>query len=431
MWALVDCDNFFCSCERIFRPDLNGKPVVVLSNNDGCVVARSREAKRLGIKMGIPYYQMLELFPKSDVTAFSSNYLLYADISNRIMQLLRESAPVVYQYSIDEAMLDLRGFKRFDDIKQWGEALAAKIFRYVGAPVSIGIASTKTLAKVAVKFAKEYPAYNKCCVIGTDEQRCKALKLFPVDDVWGIGRRIARSLGAARVDSAWDFVQKPREWVKSRYHITGERTWRELQGEDVIDIQEMEVTKKSIMTSRSFPGMVTDYNDMRTHVANYAARCAAKLRKQNSVCASVMTFVQSNFFREDLEQYSNSLVTSFPTPTSTTTEIVAAAINVLDRIFRDGIHYKRAGVMVSSISPADHIQPDLFAFNAERRAKLDRLSGALDNINKHLGPDTVILATQQYREIGADGKHVHFKNAIKRALKSPDYSTNFSHFVIH
>lgn len=431
MWALVDCDNFFCSCERIFRPDLNGKPVVVLSNNDGCVVARSREAKKLGIKMGIPYYQMLELFPNGEVTAFSSNYLLYADISNRIILLLKESAPIVYQYSIDEAMLDLRSFKRFDDIKQWGEQLAAKIHRYVGAPVSIGIAPTKTLAKVAVKFAKEYPAYNKCCVIGNEQQRTRALQLFPVDDVWGIGRRIARSLATANVNTAWDFVNKPREWVKNRYHITGERTWRELQGEDVIDIHEMETTKKSIMTSRSFPGMVTDYNDLRTHVANYAARCAAKLRRQGSVCASVMTFVQSNFFREDLDQYSNSWVTSLPTPTSTTTEIVAAAINVLDRIFREGIYYKRAGVMVSSISPGSNIQPDLFTFDPERRAKLDRLSGALDNINGRLGPDTVILATQQYREIGPDGKHVHFKNAIKRALKSPDYSTNYTHFRIH
>lgn len=430
MWALIDCDNFFCSCERIFRPDLLNRPMVVLSNNDGCVVARSREAKAMGIKMGIPYYQMREKFTEKEVIAFSSNYLLYADISNRIMQLLKEEAPVVYQYSIDEAMLDLSSLKD-RDLKKFGEALAAKIHRYVGAPVSIGIGPSKTLAKVAVRFAKDYPGYKKCCMIGNETQKTSALKLLPVGEVWGIGRRIAASLQPYNISSAWDFVQKPREWVKKRYHITGERTWRELQGEDVIELHEMETTRKSIMTSRSFPGMVTDYSDLRTHVANYAARCALKLRKQKSVCATVMTFVQSNFFREDLPQYSNSWQTSFPTPTSATTDIVKAALSVLEHIYVKGIQYKRAGVMVSAISDSDRLQPDLFSFDPERRTKLNRISGAIDTINGLMGPDTVILATQQYREIGADGKHVHFKNAIKRALKSPDYSTDYTSFCIH
>lgn len=430
MWALVDCDNFFCSCERIFRPDLNGKALVVLSNNDGCVVARSREAKQLGIKMGVPYYQLRERFNDRQVIAFSSNYLLYSDISNRIMMLLRKSAPAVFQYSIDEAMLDLSGMAT-DRLHDFGEQLAQRVYRYVGAPVSIGIAPTKTLAKVAVKFAKDYKAFNKCCVIGNEQQREKALQMMPVDDVWGIGRRIASSLQYYNVNTAWDFVCKPREWVKKRYHITGERTWRELRGDDVIDVQEMEVTKKSIMTSRSFPGMITELEDLRTHVANYASRCALKLRKQNSVCGSVMTFLQSNFFRDDLPQYSNSWQTSFATPTSTTTDIVKAALEVLDKIYLKGINYKRAGVMVSAISPDMALQPDLFTFNPAQREKLNRVSRVLDSVNGLYGPDTVILATQQYKEIGNDGKHVHFKNAIKRALKSPDYSTDYTAFRIN
>lgn len=429
MWALVDCDNFFCSCERIFRPDLIGRPVVVLSNNDGCVVARSREAKKLGIKMGIPYYQLRENFNERQVVAFSSNYLLYADISNRIMSILKEEVHKVYQYSIDEVMMDLSELDR-GELKSFGEHLAAKILRYTGAPVSIGIAPTKTLAKVAVKFAKNYNGYNKCCLIADETQMVKALKLFPVEDVWGIGRRIASSLNAVNVTTAWDFVNKPREWVKKKYHVTGERTWRELKGEDVIGVQEMEVPHKSIMTSRSFPNMLTEISDLRTHIANYASRCALKLRKQHSVCATVMTFLQSNYFREDLPQYSGSLHTSFATPTSDTIDIVKAALKVLDNVYREGISYKRAGVMVSVLSPENRLQPDLFTYDPLRREKLRRVSKALDRINGVQGPDTVILAAQQYKEIGEDGKHVHFKNAIRRALKSPDYSTSYNAFRV-
>ena len=429
MWALVDCDNFFCSCERIFRPELKRTPVVVLSNNDGCVVAMSKEAKAMGIKMGTPYYQVKQEFPGDIPVAFSSNYILYGDISRRIMLILREFSPSVYQYSIDEAMMDLTGIDHAR-LKEFGEQLAARVYKWVGAPVSVGIAPTKTLAKVAVRYAKKYPAYRKCCLIGSDEQLRKALADFPVEDVWGIGRRIAASLRQYNILTAADFVARPREWVKKRYHITGERTWRELRGEDVIDIREMETTRKSIMTSRSFPGMITELKELRTHVANYAARCAAKLRRQQSVCAQLMVFVQSNFFREDLPQYSHSWFTTFPTPTSTTTDIVEAALKVLAMIYRPGIHYKRAGVMVSDISQATRLQPDLFTYDPDRRAKLNYVSSAIDSVNLRHGPDTVILGAQQYSQIGADGKHIHFQYAIRRDLKSPDYSTNINAFHI-
>lgn len=430
MWGLVDCDNFFCSCERVFRPELNHKPVVVLSNNDGCIVARSKEAKALGIKMGLPYYQMLQQFPNSGITAFSSNYKLYGDMSARVMATIREEVPLLHQYSIDEGFLDLHGMDNFD-LKLLGENLSKKVLKWTGIPVTIGIAPTKTLAKVAARFGKNYPAYNKCCLISNDEQREKALRLFDVEDVWGIGRRITRKLNYFGIKSAYDFTQKSRSWIKSKFHVPGERTWLELRGHDVIAVDEMDgKTKQSIVTSRSFPEMITNIQEISTHVANYAGRCALKLRKQQTVCSMVTVFLQSNFFREDLPQYSNSESFIFNTPTNTTIEIVKAAENALQKVFKKGIHYKRGGVMVSNISSAKAIQPDLFEFDADLSKKYQTISEAIDIINEKLGADTVILASQQYSSCDSSGKSVKFSHAIKRALLSPDYSTSIDSFVI-
>lgn len=430
MVGLIDCDNFFCSCERVFRPDLAHTPVVVLSNNDGCVVARSREVKSMGIPDCMPYYQLTERYPHAGIVAFSSNYTLYGDMSARIMTVLRENAPGVLQYSIDEAFLDLRGLER-TDLKTWGEGLCRKVLRCTGMPVSLGIAPTKTLAKMASKFAKKYPGYRKCCVIGTDEQRDKALRLSAVNDVWGIGRQTAKALERYGVRTAYDFTQCDGEWVRARFHVTGQRTWNELRGVGAIDVDGLDgVEKKTIMTSRSFPTMLTDIADLRSHVANYAARCALKLRRQQSVCAMVTVFVQSNHFREDLEQYDSSVSQPFMTSTDTTPEIVGAAVHILDRIYRPGIYYKRAGCLVSGITPATALQPDLFSFDPERRRKNAGVSAAVDIINRRIGADTVVLGAQQYRQKDADGKSVKFVNAIRRALKSPDYSTRLGAFVV-
>lgn len=431
MWGLVDCDNFFCSCERVFRPELNGKPVVVLSNNDGCVVALSKEVKAMGIKLGIPYYQLLEQYPNSGITAFSSNYKLYGDMSARVMAVIREEVPLLHQYSIDEGFMNLQGLGRRFDLKEFGENLVKKVLKWTGIPVTIGIAPTKTLAKMAARYGKNYPGYHKCCVIATEEQQEKALKLFPVENVWGIGRRIARRLNYEGIFTAYDFTQRPRNWIKSRFHVPGERTWLELRGEDVIGVDEMDAkTKQSIVTSRSFPDMITSLDILKEHFANYAARCAAKLRRQNTVCAMITSFVQSNFFREDLPQYSNSASFIFHTPTSTTTEIVRAALGCLEAIYRQGIHYKRGGVMVSEISSARAVQPDLFEYNAGLSGKYRSISEAIDEINQRLGSDTVILASQQYSQRDENGKNVKFSHAIKRALLSPDYSTSIEAFVV-
>lgn len=351
-------------------------------------------------------------------------------MSARVMATIREEVPVLHQYSIDEGFLDLHGMSNFD-IKVFGENLAKKVLKWTGIPVTIGIAPSKTLAKVAAKYGKKYPGYQKCCVIANEEQRTKALQMYDVEDVWGIGRRIARKLNMAGVRTAYDFTMKPRAWVKSRFHIPGERTWLELRGQDVIPVDEMDSkTKQSIVTSRSFPEMLTDIQDISTHVANYAARCAMKLRRQNTVCAMVTVFLQSNFFREDLPQYSNSRSFVFTTPTNTTTEIVKAALAVLDVVFRPGIHYKRGGVMVSEISPANSVQPDLFEYDFELSRKYRDISSAIDEINRRLGADTVMLLSQQYSKVDESGKSVKFSHAIKRALLSPDYSTSFEAFQV-
>lgn len=445
MYALVDCDNFFCSCERVFRPDLEGVPLVVLSNNDGCVVARSKEAKKIGVPMGLPFYQMKERFPDSGIIPFSSNYELYADMSARVMAVLRLEAPEVHQYSIDEAFLVLEGMDRFD-LKEWGERLSAKVKKWTGIPVSLGIGSTKTLAKVAARFAKKYEGYHKCCVIATDEQRIKALELTAVEDVWGIGRRHARSLKIRNIYNALQFSLQPQYWIKKFYHVTGERTWLELRGEDVLPMEGMERIRQSIVTSRTFPGMFTSVEELAPHVANYAARCALKLRKQKSVCGLLTVFARTNPFREDLPQYSAAASRLFTTPSSATGEIVEAALDALRELYRPGYHYKRAGVMVDRISGAEAVQPDLFEFNPERRARLDAIASTMDSINARLGNDTLILASQQYpdKEKGAkkeqEGKgkkeetskpkNLKFSQAVKRDILSPPYSTSLDAFEV-
>lgn len=384
----------------------------------------------MGIPEGMPFYQLQEQYPNSGIVAFSSNYSLYGDMSSRIVSILREEAPDVIQYSIDEAFLDLNGMDNID-LHKWGEQLCKKILKCTSMPVSLGIARTNTLAKMASKYAKKYPAYNKCCVIGTEEQREKALRLFPVGDVWGIGIQIRRNLEYIGVNTAYDFAALSKDYVRRKYHVTGERTWKELHGEPCIAIEGLDgVTKKTIVTSRSFPEMIRDLADLRSHIANYAARCAVKLRRQNSVCAMVTAFIQSNHFREDLVQYDSSGSHSFLTPTNTTSEIVGMATGILEAIFRKGIYYKRAGIMVSGISPAASLQPDLFEYDPEKRKKLSDISSAIDKINGKMGADTVMLGAQKYREKGEDGKSIKFVNAIRRAMKSPDYSTSLGAFTV-
>ena len=415
MYGIIDCDNCYVSCERVFRPDLKDKPVVVLSNNDGCVVARSNEAKKMGIKAGTPYFQLAEQFPNQKIVVFSSNYELYGELTSRVVSIIRKEAPAYFRYSIDECFVYLDGMEHLD-LKAWGEELHKKIKRNVGMPVSIGLAPNKTLAKMASHFAKKYQGYRHCCMIDSDDKRIKALKLYPIDEVWGIGRRYAARLEALGVKTAYDFAEHNQSWVRATFNnIVIERTWRELNGEDCVPNEEM-AKKKSICTSRSFNGMITDLDGLRTHVSNYAARCAEKLRQQGTVASIVGVFLNTNAFREDLPQYWNFQEMRLITPSSSTITIVKAANEVLQNLYRQGYHYKKAGVIVMGIGPNSPIQQDLFDTNAEQFEKMKRLDAVIDRINKVNGTETIVLGSQQYTQKDGKGKANVFANAIKHKI---------------
>lgn len=426
MYGIVDCDNCYVSCERVFRPDLVGKPVVVLSNNDGCVVARSNEAKQLGIQTGTPYYQLAEKFPGEKIAVFSSNYELYGELTGRVVSIIKDAAPAYFRYSIDECFVRLHGIA---DLKPWGENLSTTIKRSVGIPVSIGIAPTKTLAKMASRFAKKYRGYRHCCLIDNDEKRLKALALTAVEDIWGIGRRYAARLVSLGVKTAADLAQMPESWVKATFNnIVMTRLHRELNAIDCIPDEQM-AAKKSICTSRSFNGMITDIEQLRTHIDNYAARCAEKLRLQKTVATIVGVFLNTNPFREDLPQYYNFLETRLLTPSNSTITIVKTANTLLQQLFKPGYHYKKAGVIVMGISPDSPIQQDLFDTDAERIAKMRRLDAIVDRINKVNGSETIVLCSQQYPSTTPNGKAEVFANAIKHDFKSKNPTTRWSDII--
>ena len=428
MYGIVDCDNCYVSCEKVFRPDLEGKVVVVLSNNDGCVVARSNEAKALGIKEGTPYFQLAQQFPNQKIAVFSSNYELYGELTSRVVSIISQEAPSYFRYSIDECFVYLDGMEHFD-LQKWGENLHRRIKKSVGMPVSIGLAPNKTLAKIASKLAKKFEVYRHCCIIDNDENRIAALKWLPIEDVWGIGRRYAERLHALGCKTAYDFAGHHQDWVRVTFNnINIVRTWQELNGEDVVPNEEL-TKKKSICTSRSFNGMISDKDTLRTHIANYASRCAEKLRKQNTVASIVGVFVSSNPFREDLLQYWKYQETRLITPTSSTIPIVQAAAEVLDKIFIQGVQYKRGGVIVMGVAPDSPIQQDLFDVDAEHIQKLKRLDAVIDRINKINGSEAIVIGSQQYTQKDGRGKADVFANAMKQEHKSKNPTTRWSDII--
>ncbi|MDE6116593.1 MAG: Y-family DNA polymerase [Duncaniella sp.] len=427
LYAICDCDNCFVSCERVFNPALDGKPVVVLSNNDGCVVARSSEAKKLGIKMGLPYYQLRQRFSNDTVIAFSSNYELYADMTARVMSLIRKSVPSFFRYSIDEAFCMLPDMD-VKDAKRWGERLSQWVYRSTGMPLSIGIAPNKTLAKIASSFAKNYTGYNHCCMIENESQRFKALSLTDIGDVWGIGRKLATALKRDYILTAADFAAKPAQWVNSRFNVTAQRTWRELNGDDCIPDEQMSISK-SITVSRSFAETTSDFGSLRTHVSNFASRCAEKLRRQKSVASTVGVYIVTNRFRDDMPQYGNMLDYPLLTPTDSTVTIVKYACEALKKIYKSGYQYKKAGVILMGIGSHEGIQPDLFEFSQENTDKLHRLDEVIDSINNVQGKDTLIVCSQQYAPKGGLGKKCEFADMIRHDHRSPNPTTRWSDLI--
>ena len=428
MYAVVDCDNCFISCERVFQPELLGKPVVVLSNNDGCVVARSNEAKALGIKMGVPIYQIKNLCTKHDVQIRSSNYILYADMSNRVMSILRDEVGPgrLEQYSIDEAFLSI---ELAFDYRKWGEALVKKIGMWTGMPVSIGMAPTRTLAKAAVWFAKKWKGYNKVCIIENEEQREKALKSLPIEEVWGIGWRGKSKCDYYGIKNAFDFTEKSESWVRKLFTITGVRTWRELKGLSSIE-SVLTGDKQTICTSRSFDGMEQDKGKLEMYISNYAAHCAQKVRAQKSVCSMVTIFLQTNHFREDLPQHDAGLTVTLLTPASSTNEIVKAALRAFRACYKVGFQYKRAGVIVSGITKSTSIQQNLFdELTPEQRQKFNKLSEVMDTINRRMGNDTMILGVQQFPKDEKTGEQLNFRDLIRHDHRSKCYTTDINELI--
>ena len=421
MIGLADCNNFYCSCERVFRPDLIGKPVVVLSNNDGCVIARSEEAKALGYKMGDPFYQVKGKLEAEGVAIFSSNYTLYGSLSNRVMSMLSHYSPHIDQYSIDESFFDVdqsmaehffQDNQKENDtflnneslLHQYGARISADVLRAVGIPISIGIAETKTLAKIGSKFAKKYKGYQGCCLIDTDERRHKALSLFPIEDVWGIGRQIARKLDYMGIRTAAQFADKKESWVRSHFNITTVRTWKELNGESCISIEELP-QKKSICTSRSFSGEgISDKDVVEEAVANFAVRCAEKLRHQGSVCQGITVFAWTSRFNENVPEYTIHDSLTLPIATNAQEEIVGAALSILRAKYPKpmadsrpdrpdmSFYFKKAGVILWQISPDHPRQQDLF--DPIDRSKQKKLMETIDAINRKNGHGTIRQAVQ-------------------------------------
>jgi DNA polymerase V len=435
----------------VFRPDLTGKPVVVLSNNDGCVIARSEEAKALGYKMGDPFHQVKEKLEAEGVAIFSSNYTLYGSLSNRVMSMLSHYSPRIDQYSIDESFFEadesmakvffrehaedhptLFNKMTIDELSEkpdsllhrYGSKISADVLRAVGIPISVGIAETKTLAKIGSKFAKKYKGFQGCCLIDTDERRHKALSLFPVEDVWGIGRQIARKLDYMGIRTAAQFADKKESWVRSHFNITTLRTWKELNGESCISIEELP-QKKSICTSRSFANEgITDKNVIEEAVANFAVRCTEKLRRQGSVCQGITVFAWTSRFNEHVPEYTIHDSLTLPIATNAQEEIVGAALSILRAKYPKpmadsrpdrsdmSFHFKKAGVILWQISPDHPRQQDLF--DPIDRSKQKKLMEAIDAINRKNGYGTIRQAIQ--------GTDCRFD--LKREYMSKQFTTN-------
>ena len=416
MYALVDCNNFYASCERVFNPSLCNKPVVVLSNNDGCVIARSNEAKAIGIPMGAPAFKYNALIDAHQVAVFSSNFALYGDMSHRVMSVLGTFCPKMEIYSIDEAFLDFSGFD-LHDLETIGRQMRKRVLQWTGIPVSVGFAPTKALAKVANRIAKKFAERTGGVYqITTEEQRIKALKWLPVEDVWGIGRRYAMRLHEMNIRTAYQFTQLPDRYVRDLMTVVGLRLKLDLQGEPTMQMEEVS-DKKSIATTRTFDQNLTDLAPIRERVATFAVSCAEKLRRQHSCCNSIMVFVHTNGFRGDQPQYSRNVVVKFPFATNSSIELVHFAHLALDQIFKAGYGYKKAGVIVSDFTPEDNQQLNIFE---NRNVKHIALMKAVDKLNRSFGQQKVRLAAQ---DMGRVWK-------MKQERISPRYTTNLNEIIV-
>lgn len=409
MYALVDCNNFYSSCERVFRPQLQNQPIVVLSNNDGCVVARSNESKALGVKMGVPIFQINDLVKQHNIVVCSSNYVLYGDLSNRVMTLLKRFSPDIEIYSIDEAFLKFDGFEYFD-FNEIGLEMHRIIKKGVGIPTSIGFAPTKSLAKVANKIAKKFPERtNNYYIIDSEEKRIKALKWTAIEDVWGIGRQFTKKLQAKGVFNAYQFTELPDAYVRKEFSVVGLRLKHDLMGIPSIEFEDIQ-PKKNIATTRSFDTMMTKKADLKERVSTFTTLAGEKLRKQNSNCEVISVFIYTNRFRQDLKQYHGFKTVKVPFPTSSTMVLNTYAQIALNAIFEDGYSYKKAGVILMGITQDNTQQLSMFEYEDPKHKVLMK---TLDKLNFKLGD-----------KVKFGGMDLKRKWKMKQENLSKSYSTN-------
>ncbi len=408
MIGVVDCNNFFVSCERVFAPKLIGRPAVVLSSNDGCVVARSNEAKAMGIAMGIPFFKVKGLVESGQLCALSSNYTLYGDMSRRVMSVIRRHVPEMEQYSIDECFIVL---PEIEDYQAFGCRLSQIVEQWTGIPVSVGLAPTKTLAKLASRFAKKHKGYRGCCLIDTQEKRRKALELTNLRDVWGIGRKSAAKLEQMGLHTAWQFARSGQKQIRKLMGVAGEETWRELNGESVLGLT-IPTPRKSIQSTRSFNRPLLTTRELHTALADFCAQVAEKLRKENACARTVGIFFATDRFNPNVPFIQRTAVHSFDVATADPREFSAATRGLLEGIYTDGIPTKRAGVWVDGIEHAA-IQRGLFDRVDRERQK--RLLQTIDSVKLKMGRDSLRLASQE-----------HVESIVSSELRSPSYSTKLS-----
>src|SRR6266566_6187209 len=419
--ALVDANNFYCSCERAFNAALQGKPVIVLSNNDGCVVARSNEVKAF-IKMGQPVFGCQELIEQHHIQVFSSNYPLYADVSDRIMNILATFSPRIEVYSIDEAWIDLSHIP-IACLSDHGREIRETVWRFTGIPVSLGIATTKTLSKVATEVVKKQASHYGVLslVQHSNEELDELLANLSVEDVWGIGSRYSRLLQSRDIITARDLKYANQRWIRKHLTVVGERTLLELRGIACIPLETQVKPKKGIMTAKSFGKPVERLEELAEAVATYTARAAEKLRKQASAASCINVFIHTNAFQKDAPQYGNSLTRVLPFPTSFTPDLFNVALDMLRNIYRKGYAYKKCGVFLSRIVPQDVLQADLFGeYSLEREYKKARLMCVVDLINEWWGSNTLFF--------GVQGIERAWK--MRQERRSPRYTTRAGEIVV-
>jgi DNA polymerase V len=419
MYALVDCNNFYASCERVFQPQFNGKPVVILSNNDGCVISRSNEAKLLGVPMGAPEFKIRELIKEKNIKVFSSNYPLYGDLSNRVMKTLEDFTPNLEIYSIDEAFLSFDGMF-IADYHDYGIQMKKRVQKWVGIPVCVGFAPSKALSKVANKIAKKFQDRTQgIYVIDTEEKRIKALKWTKIEDVWGIGRRLTKKMIAHNILTAYDFTKPQHEaWIKKEMGVIGMRLKYELEGKSVLDLEPISEQKKSIATTRSFPKQISEFDDLRERVATFAAVCAEKLRKQKSCCQTIIVMLVIDRHKYETQKYYFNKVVTLPYASNSTLTISNVALSMLKELHKgnEGIKFKKAGVIVTELIDENKKQLQLFE---EENPKHLALMKAMDYLNAKIGDKKVKLGTQ----------NLNLTWNMKQNHLSPRFTTRFNEIL--